>query len=438
MPCKHRVGGRPMIVSTKPSKIDGVVEAPPSKSYTHRAVALASLADGKTTIRRPLISRDTKASINASRMLGVRIAEQQDLLMVESDGRLRCPDDVINVENSGTTLRIYTGLSALAEDGYTVLTGDESIRRRPVGPLLKSLRDLGVDCWSTRGSGTAPVVVKGGGVAGGATSIKGSESSQYITSLLLTGLAASRRVDINIEGELVSKPYVEATIKMVEVFGGKVEREGFNRFAVNPRKLTGVDFTVPGDFSSAAFIIAAAHLTQGYVKITNLDTSMPQADSMILRVVEVFGSRVVRGDRWVEVFGEAGDVDVELQLTNNPDLLPVVAATAVLNRGTTRLYGVAHARLKESDRISTVARELRKLGVEVLEQHDGLVIEGRRDVDGGVVLDSHGDHRLFMAFTVLGLAVGKGLKVVGAESADVSYPTFLQDLRKAGASIAFE
>ncbi|MDW8359312.1 MAG: 3-phosphoshikimate 1-carboxyvinyltransferase [Candidatus Caldarchaeum sp.] len=426
-----------MIVSVKPSKIHGAVEAPPSKSYTHRAVALASLSEEKTIIRKPLIARDTKASINASKKLGVNIAETHDGLEVKGLRRFRCPDDVVNVENSGTTLRIYTGLSALVADGYTVLTGDESIRRRPVGPLLKSLHDLGVECWSTRGTGTAPVVVKGGGVAGGETSIKGSESSQYITSLLLAGLAAAEPVQVSIVDELVSKPYVEATVKMVELFGAKIDREGFRRFTVKPQSLRGVEFTVPGDFGSAAFLIAAAHLTGGHVRINNLDTSLPQADSAILRVAEAFGSKVEVVDGGVEVYGGARDADVELALTDSPDLVPVAAAIAALNNGRTRIYGVAHARLKESDRISTVAAELRKLGVKVLEQADGMVVEGSREVEGGVVLDSHGDHRLFMAFTVLGLALKNGLKVAGAESADVSYPNFLNDIIKIGAQLSF-
>ncbi|MEM2023861.1 MAG: 3-phosphoshikimate 1-carboxyvinyltransferase [Candidatus Caldarchaeum sp.] len=433
-PCRRR----DMIVDVKPSRVEGVVEAPPSKSYTHRAVALASLSEGKSIVRKPLISRDTQATINASTMLGVEIKHQHCFLEIKGVSRFRCPDNVVDVMNSGTTLRIYTGLSAHVEEGYTVLTGDESIRRRPVGPLLNSLRDLGVECWSTRGTGTAPVVVKGGGVEGGQTSIKGSESSQYVTSLLMTGLRARREVSVTIEDELVSKPYVEATVKMIQVFGGKVDAEGFRRFTVKPQTLHAADFTVPGDFSSAAFIIAAAHLTGSRVTVENLDALMPQADSAILHIAETLGSKVTVKSGRVEVEGGLRNVDVEFKLTDSPDLLPVAAAMAVLNDGVVRLYGVAHARLKESDRISTVATELRKLGVSVKEEPDGLVVEGGGNVDGGVVLDSHGDHRLFMAFTALGLALDKGLKVSGVESADVSYPGFLKDLKKLGARVSLK
>ncbi len=423
------------MLAVKPSTIEGVVEAPPSKSYTHRAVALASLTEEKSIIRKPLISRDTRATIKASKMLGVETSLKQDILTVKGLRTFRCPNDVINVENSGTTLRIYTGLSAYVEEGYTVLTGDESIRRRPIGPLLKSLKDLGVECWTTRVSGTAPIIVKGGGVVGGETSIKGSESSQYITSLLLTGLNASKHVMVSVEDELVSKPYVEATLKMADLFGANIVREGFEHFIIIPQNLHGTDFTVPGDFGSAAFIIAAAHLTGGRVKITNLDTSMPQADSLILDVAKILGSKVKVVNGWIEVEGRFEEVEADFRLTDSPDLLPVVAVMAVLNNGVVRLHGVAHARLKESDRIAAVATELRKLGAEVVEQKDGLIIKGVRNIEGGVILDSHNDHRLFMAFTVLGLALKKGLKIVGEESVDVSYPSFVQDLKKLGAKI---
>jgi 3-phosphoshikimate 1-carboxyvinyltransferase len=424
-----------VIAVVNPSVVSGVLTAPPSKSYTHRAVAIATLSTDKSVIRNPLLSRDTLASVRASEMLGAAVESSEGVLEVEGPVEMRCPEDVVNVENSGTTLRIYTALAALAPSGYTVLTGDESIRRRPMGPLLKSLNELGVECWSTRGTATAPVIVKGGCRIGGRTVIKGGESSQYITALILMGLRASEPVEVVVEGELVSKPYVEATLRMVELCGCRVGREGFSIFRVGPQRVSGIDFNVPGDYSSAAFIVAAAHLTKGTVKIQNLDNSLPQADSYILKLAEAFGSKVIVGDREVTVHGGREDVSMEISLRDCPDLLPVTAVMAACNVGRVAIKGVAHARLKESDRVSAVAEELRKLGVRASEMEDGLVIEGRGPVEGGVSLDSRGDHRLFMAFTVLGLAARKGLKISGAETADVSYPGFLDDLKKIGAEI---
>ncbi|MDW8063533.1 MAG: 3-phosphoshikimate 1-carboxyvinyltransferase [Candidatus Caldarchaeum sp.] len=417
------------------SKVEGAVEAPPSKSYTHRAFAIATLTSEKTTIHNPLISRDTIATITASQMLGATIREKGGVYEVVGLRRFRTPDNVIDVMNSGTTLRLYTGLSTLVEKGYTVLTGDESIRRRPMAALLQSLNEIGAECWSTKQNGAAPVVVKGGNRIGGATTIKGTESSQYVSSLLVTGLNAHDQITVHVKDELVSKPYVEATIQMVKLFGGQIDRKGFEIFRTWPQTLHGIDFTVPGDFSSAAFIAAAAHLTQGRVIVKNVSETLPQADSKIVEIVKRYGSDAYFTDDGLVIEGGRRHVDADVVLTDSPDLLPVTAAIAAVNDGVTRIRGVAHARLKESDRISTVASEIRKLNIEVEEHDDGLTIHGSSKTAGGVAVDTYGDHRLFMAFTVLGLALEKGLAVKGAESADVSYPGFLTDLKALGAKI---
>ncbi|MFB0543243.1 MAG: 3-phosphoshikimate 1-carboxyvinyltransferase, partial [Candidatus Bathyarchaeia archaeon] len=175
-----------MRVRISPSQVSGRVSAPPSKSYTHRAVILASLSEGECDIINPLNSRDTLASFNACKALGVEIEAQERLWRVSGTGRIHTPEDVINVENSGTTLRIITAVSALAPGGYTVLTGDGSTRRRPMQPLLDALHGLGVECWSTRVDGTAPIVVRGGGIEGGETWIRGDISSQFISALLIS------------------------------------------------------------------------------------------------------------------------------------------------------------------------------------------------------------------------------------------------------------
>ncbi|MCS7133756.1 MAG: 3-phosphoshikimate 1-carboxyvinyltransferase [Candidatus Caldarchaeum sp.] len=423
-------------VFVRKSLVEGVVEAPPSKSYTHRAFAIASLCTEKTVINNPLISRDTAATINASQMLGVQITKKENSYEVVGRRKFTTPENIIDVMNSGTTLRIYTGLSTLVEKGYTVLTGDESIRRRPMQPLLQSLNDVGAETRSTRENGKAPIIVKGGNRIGGRTSIKGTESSQYVSSLLLTGLGADDEVIVEVRDELVSKPYVEATVHMVRVFGGDISRKGFEEFRSWPQSLRGTVFTVPGDFSSAAFIAAAAHLTNGHIHIKNLTEEFPQADSEIVKILRHYGSEIRFVSGGLDVWGGRRDVDAEIVLTDCPDLLPVTAAVAAVNEGETRIRGVAHARFKESDRVASVASEIRKLGVDVEEHADGLTIRGSSKTEGGVVVDSHDDHRLFMAFTVLGLALEKGLYVTGAESADVSYPSFLTDLKNIGAKIS--
>ena len=429
-----------MITEIRKTRVDGEVAVPPSKSYTHRAIALALLAEGESHIERPLISRDTEATIQAAKQLGANIKIKKDnpnyLIIIDGRKRLSCPEDVINAENSGTTLRFFTAIAALAETGYTIITGDESLRRRPMGALLNALIKLGVNCWSSKGDGTAPIIVRGGGIRGGETSIIGWQSSQFISAILIAGQRADGIITLRVEGEPVSKPYIDATIAMIERFGGCVERSGYTLYVVgHQRDLKAAEFRVPGDFGSASFHVAAAYLSDGSITLKGLDKNLPQADAAILDIASKMGANVSWLSDGVIVEGRGTRKPVEIKLRDSPDLLPVAAVMAAATPGTSILRDVAHARLKESDRIQTIANELTKLGVKTKILEDGLEITGLEQPEGGVTIDSHNDHRLFMAFTILGLACKRGLRITGAESASVSYPGFINDLAKLGAEI---
>ena len=425
-----------MVIRVQPSVLEGRVEAPPSKSYTHRAIAVSMMTRGRSRILHPLISDDTLASIRAAELLGADITRHPESLEV-SGGAFRVPEDVIDVGNSGTTLRFFTAIAGHTPRGYTVLTGDESIRRRPMAPLLKALGMLGVECWSTRMNGLAPIVVRGGGVRGGRATIEGGVSSQFISALLIASPRSEGWVEVEVEGEPVSRPYIDATITVMEGFGFRVEREGYRWFRVEGgQEGRATEFRVPGDYSSASFLLAAAHLTCGDVSVGNLDPHLPQADMRILEVIREFGGVVEEAGRLVRVRGaEAEPRNLEISLRDSPDLLPVTAMLAAKNPGETLISGVEHAHYKETDRVRAVAEELGKLGVWVEERVDGLLIRGRREIEGGVELDPHGDHRLFMALTVLSLATRRGCVVKGEEWASVSYPQFLQHLRLLGARV---
>lgn len=411
-------------------RLEGRVEAPPSKSYTHRAAVLASLADGTSEISRPLESRDTMATFRGCVALGARAARSEERWVIEGCEALRTPDDVINVDNSGTTIRLLTAVSALAP-GFTVLTGDESIRRRPMGPLLEALHQLGVECWSTKGDGTPPVVVRGGGVRGGEAFIRGDMSSQFISALLVVSPAAEVDTSIFLTSELKSKPYVDITIEVMEAFGVRVERAE-RAFHTRRERYKPTRFLVPGDFSSASFILAAAAITNSDVTVTNLDADSPQGDRKIISVLREMGCDVDVGEKRVRVRGGGGLTGVNVDCGDTPDLLPVVSVLGAFAEGETRIFNAEHVRFKESDRISVMATELSKMGVSVEERRDGLVIRGGK-VKGGVV-DAHGDHRVFMALVVAGLAAEGETLVSGEESVDVSYPGFLDDLARIGAS----
>jgi len=425
-------GGILRKVLVKPSIIGGRITAPPSKSYTHRALAAALLSNGTSLIANPLKSQDTEATRKACVLLGAGVVERDEQVEV-SGGCLKTPEDVIDVGNSGTTLRFFTAISALAPRGYAILTGDDSIRRRPMKPLLDALRDLGVECWSSKLDGRAPIIVKCGGVRGGEVEIPGDISSQFISALLYASVKSARGVKIRVKGDLVSKPYIDASLAVLNSFGFRIEREGYALFEVEGNQVgRSISFKVPGDFSSAAFFMAGAHLTGGELTVTGLSAELPQADAKIIEILREFGSRVNVESDGVRVRGAGGGGGGEFDLRGSPDLLPVVAVMAAKSRDETVIRGVGHARYKESNRIESMALELKKLGVEVEELPDGLRIRGKDRLRGGCVLDSHGDHRVFMALAVLAAATELGCTLVGAEWAEISYPEFFRDARLLG------
>ena len=423
--------------------LSGSVSVPPSKSYTHRAVLMASLAvagrRGKgSRISNPLLSRDTNATVDACAAMGARMERREGDLVVEGT-RPRVPDDVVNVENSGTTLRFMTSAFSLAPDGYAVLTGDSSIRRRPMQPLLDTLGQLGVQAWSSRGNGCAPVVVKTGGMRGGKASIRGDISSQFISSVLISTPMAEIDTSLSV-ADAVSRPYIEMTLRLAEHFGVKVCKKGYSEFEVaSGQEYRAADFSVPADFSSASFIVAAVAMVGGKVRIENLDASLPQGDARIMEIAKRMGAKVdeEKGALVISSDGErlhGGTFD----LGDTPDLLPVVAAMALRCDSPVEIVGTAHARFKETDRIAIVAKELSKLGVSVKEREDGLKILPQKGKLEAAHMDAHDDHRMFMAFSLASMLIPGGAPVAGSESLDVSYPTFLEDIKKLGARVKSE
>ncbi|MDI6644845.1 MAG: 3-phosphoshikimate 1-carboxyvinyltransferase [Methanobacteriaceae archaeon] len=412
----------------KTDEIYGVIKAPPSKSYTHRAVIIASLAEGTSILRDPLYSEDTNASIAACRCFGTDIETFDKYCKVEgTSGKLKTPEDVINVKNSGTTLRIMTSVSALSP-GTTVLTGDDSLRKRPMQDLLDALKKLKVNAYSTRNNGMPPIVINSG-LSGGETCIKGNISSQFISSLLISSTYAKKPVHIKVKGDFISKPYVDMTIDVMEKFGVKVEFEWEkNMFHVDPGVYKSTDYTIEGDYSSASYLVAAAAALRSEVTIKNLFKKSKQGDKIILDIVQEMGAQVKIRDDEIKIISNGNLIGIDVDLSNSPDLLPTIAALGAVAQGKTRIFGAEHARFKETDRIHTSAVELSKLGVKVSEKDDGLIIEG--GAKGGVV-NSHMDHRLVMALSIVGIKVGN-IKIKNASCYEVSFPHFPQVMNKLG------
>jgi 3-phosphoshikimate 1-carboxyvinyltransferase len=404
-------------------------------------MASLAVAGGRgkgSRIRNPLLSRDTNATVDACAAIGATMEMKSGVLTVEGT-RPRVPDDVVDVENSGTTLRFMTSALSLAPEGHAVLTGDSSIRRRPMQPLLDTLGQLGVQAWSSRGNGCAPVIVKTGGMRGGKASIRGDVSSQFISSLLISTPMAEIDTSLSV-ADAVSRPYIEMTLRLARLFGVKVRKKGYSEFEVaSGQEYRAADFSVPADFSSASFIVAAVAMIGGRVRIENLDASLPQGDARITEIARLMGAKVAEEAGALLVASDGDKLHGgTFDLGDTPDLLPVVAALALRCDSPVEIVGTAHARFKETDRIAIVAKELSKIGANVKERDDGLKILPQKGRLMAAPLDAHGDHRMFMAFSLASMLIPGGAPVVGVESLDVSYPTFLEDIRKLGAKVKSE
>jgi len=418
-----------VIARVQRGPLQGRIEAPPSKSYTHRALVLGALADGVSVVRGPLVSADTEATMDALTALGIGLSRAPDRVDLRG-GTLSAPAGDLDARNSGTTLRLVCSVAALL-DTTVGLTGDESLRRRPIGPLIDALGQLGARCEYRAAAGCAPVRVRGP-LSGAAAKLPGDVSSQFVSSLLLAAPCKATDTSIVLTTTLASAPYVEVTLEMMERFGVTVERSpGVYRVRGGEGYLPAA-VTVPGDYSSAAFLLAGAAVSGGRVVVDNLEVLSRQADARITPLLSLMGAGVRREDGGIAA--SAGELrGREIGLRDSPDLFPALAVVAAAAKGKTRLTGAPHLRLKESDRIAAVARMLAAMGVGVRELPDGLEVEGGRL--RGAVVDPGGDHRIAMAAAVAGLAAEGTTTVLGAECVRVSYPAFFEHLRRLGALV---
>lgn len=411
------------------SILTGTISCPPNKSYSHRAIFLASLSDGKSTLRNVLLSRDTLATVNACKAFGAKIEINDSTVVVESNGKITPQDLEIDASNSGTTIRISTAIASLSDKMIT-LTGDASLKKRPMQPLLDALKQLGVQCTST--DGKPPVTVKGR-ADGGITRIAGSISSQFISALLISGPKMKNGITLEIDGDLVSKPYLDSTIATMQKFGVTVNAiSPYKKYNVPNQEYKATEFVVPSDFSSMALLLSAAVLLGENMSINASLGDLPQGDREILSYLEKLGVKINVGEKITIVSPKllnGGRFD----LSNNPDLLPPMAILALKTSRPIEIYNVKHARFKETDRIAILAKELAKIGIGITEKEDGLILESPK-VLKSAELESSEDHRLFMAFSIAGMFVGN-CTVTDPDSVDVSYPTFVEDMRKIGAKI---
>ncbi|MDH3525437.1 MAG: 3-phosphoshikimate 1-carboxyvinyltransferase [Acidobacteriota bacterium] len=416
----------------------GAVRPPSSKSLTQRYYNLALLARGATLVERPLRSTDCDGFLAGLRAVGCAVEDRGDAVAIRPPG---APGRAtLDCGASGTMLRLLTA-SLCAVAGTWRLDGVARLRQRPLAALLEALRALGARVESLEQPGFAPLEIRGGPLRGGAVTVDASESSQFVSALLMAGAATRHGARLRAEG-LVSRPYVELTLRALARFGVAAQpagREsargagpGVAEWAVPPTRPTGTRVRVAADASAACYPAAAAAVTGGDVTLRGLDRESGQGDVGFLAVLAAMGAGVEWSGKAVRVRGrELRAVDVDLVAM--PDQLPTLAALAPFARGTTRIRNVRHARLKESDRLAAMARELGRLGVPVGEEADGLAVagcwaEGAPPADP-VVVDAHDDHRIAMSCALVGLR-RPGVAIARPEVVAKSYPAFWDDLRR--------
>ena len=409
------------------SEISGAVSIPGSKSHTIRAVFFASLAKGLSVISAPLLSSDTESALRICGQLGAKINRTAGEIRIEGfNGIPRVPPDILNVDNSGTTLRIALSTACLI-DGYSVFTGDDQIRNRPLEPLIKALNNLGASVTSTPGNGKAPVIVRGK-ARGGKTDLK-AVSSQYLTSLLMNAPLFEKKTEITLT-ELNERPYVEMTLAWLDELGIRYENQNFRKFIIPaPQEYKAFRKTIPGDFSSASFFLALGALSPDPVVLKNLQMSDPQGDKRLVSILREMGAEIELGKDSISVKG--GRLKgIRIDMNDIPDALPVMSVLGCFAEGTTELTNVPQARLKETDRINVMRIELEKMGANIEEKPDGLVI--RHSSLKPALVSGHGDHRVVMALTVAGLQLAGETTIDTAEAVRVTFPDFAELIRACG------
>ncbi len=409
-----------------PGAVSGAVTAPPSKSYSHRALILASLADGESTLTNFLVADDTRYTLDVLDVLGVSHRLDGNTLRVTgSDGRFQTPPGQhrVYVGNSGSTVRMAGPLAALTQ-GSLVFDGESALHRRPVSDLLQALKVLGIEARSLNRDGNPPIEIQGGLLRGGSVVVGGQISSQHISGLLMVSPYAQRNVHIKVRGGLLSKPYVDITIDAMRAFGGEVGNYNYEQFVVTAgQTYRAREYNVEGDYSSAAFCFALGAIGGQPVTVRGLNPESRQGDRYFLEILKRMGADVRASNDTVTVSRRQPLKGITLDMGNYPDIVQPLAVVAACARGETRINNIGHLIYKETDRINNTSAELLKMGVKLEATEDTLTITGGKPL--GAEVDSHRDHRMAMSLAVLALFAEGSTVISGVEAVSKSYHGFL-------------
>jgi 3-phosphoshikimate 1-carboxyvinyltransferase len=413
-------------------KIDGEINIPGSKSLSNRALLIAALAEGTTTITNLLDSDDTRYMLNALKQLGIEYELSDDKTVckvVGNGGVFECEQKLeLYLGNAGTAMRPLCAALCFGK-GEFILTGEPRMKERPIAHLVDALKIAGANIQYLENDGYPPLKINANYIDGGSVEIDGSISSQFLTALLIAGVYAKGDMHISIKGELVSKPYIDITLKIMSDFGVKVINDNYKHFTIKANQsYKAVDnYMVEGDASSASYFLAAAAIKGGSVKVTGIGKKSIQGDKAFADVLEQMGAVVEWGDEYIKVTkGTLKPIDMDFN--HIPDAAMTIATTALFCDGTTTLRNIYNWRVKETDRISAMATELQKVGASVVEGEDFLSITPPPHLKHACI-DTYNDHRMAMCFSLLALD-DAGVTINEPECVNKTFPTYFQEFEK--------
>jgi 3-phosphoshikimate 1-carboxyvinyltransferase len=407
----------------------GTIRPPGSKSLTNRALVIAALASGQTTLTGVLDSRDTEVMIDSLRRLGIRVEQSKaDCTAIVAGGGGRVPAAAADLwlENSGTSIRFLTAMCAVGHGRFR-LDGNTRMRERPIGDLLDSLGHFGIRVESELGTNCPPVVVQGSGLPGGSTTVNANVSSQFLSAMLMVAPCALGSVEIRLSGEMVSEPYVEMTLEVMSQFGVHVDRSAPGTYQIEPQSYQGRHYDIEPDASAASYFFAAAAITGGNVTVRGLNASALQGDVHFVDALERMGCVVTWSESGITVQGPQTLRGIDIDMNAISDTAQTLACVAAFAQEPTRIRNVAHMRHKETDRVSAVVTELSRLGLKAEEHPDGLTIHPG-PVHAGTVA-TYDDHRMAMSFALIGLRV-PGIVIADPGCTSKTYPEFFVDLNR--------
>lgn len=407
--------------------LSGDVTAPPSKAQTHRALVAGLLSQGTTTINNPLSCNDTEATANAVSILGAEVGRRPGVWLVGGKGKPNPPTDEIQCGESGVTLRFMIPIISLTGAAAT-LRALPSLLKRPLQPLIDAMEQLGVKVTVNRDS----IIVEGGPPKGRVVRLPGDVSSQFISGILFAGPYLEQGLSLEITSHVESGSYLKLTIETLKLHRIAVQANmEMSLLEIPPRqRYRATEHSISGDYSSAAFFLAAAPIARSKILVRNLPKTTFEPDSAILRILSEMGVGTSSLDNGLLVHGDRMRA-TSSDISDCPDLGPIIATLGCYADGETKISGAARLRYKESDRLAAITEELNSLGANIIETEDGLIVHGPSQLHGGRV-KAHGDHRIAMALSVAALGASNEVEIEEAECVSKSYPNFFNDLRSLG------